>query len=147
MRDRRMAYMRLQLKSILSIITMMALLVACSSPSIDSDEESSSETRIYHSESGEIKVPAEPKRIAVLAATYAGNLLKLGITPIAVNEWPKKNKFYEGKLDKVEVVTEDSYEKLLSLKPDLIITYSDDKNIKKYQEIAPTVALTYTKYN
>lgn len=139
--------MRLQLKSILSIITMMALLVACSSPSIDSDEESSSETRIYHSESGEIKVPAEPKRIAVLAATYAGNLLKLGITPIAVNEWPKKNKFYEGKLDQVEVVTEDSYEKLLSLKPDLIITYSDDKNIKKYQEIAPTVALTYTKYN
>jgi len=103
-------------------------------------------TRIYHSENGDIELPANPQRIAMMAASYAGNLLALGITPIAVNQWPKMNKFYEGKLDQVEVVTEDSIEKLLTLEPDLIITYSTDKNLKKYAEIAPTVALSYEKY-
>ena len=138
--------MKAKLKSILTIITVIALLTACTNTPTASKQDDS-ETRIYQSETGKIRIPKQPKRIAMMAATYAGNLLHLGITPIAVNEWPKKNKFYEGKLDKVEVVTEDSIEKLLSLKPDLIITYSDDKNIKKYREIAPTVALTYTKYD
>lgn len=131
------------------MIMVFAMFVACTKvPSATNEDQSSStETRIYRSETGDIKIPAKPKRIAMLAATYAGNLLKLGITPIAINEWPKKSKFYDGKLDDVEVITEDSYEKLLSLKPDLIITYSDDKNIKKYKEIAPTITLTYTKYD
>jgi iron complex transport system substrate-binding protein len=110
-------------------------------------KESKSETRIYKGEKGDVKVPAKPKRVAMMAATYAGNLLDLGITPIAVNEYPKANKFYGNKLDKAEVVTADSYEKLLELNPDLIITYSDDKNIKKYEEIAPTATLTYDKYD
>lgn len=139
--------MRFNKTFFLVVVLVFSILVVGCTKTDSSDSSASGETRIYQSESGPIKIPAKPKRIAMLSATYAGNLLKLGITPIAVNEWPKKNKFYEGKLDKVEVVTEDSYEKLLSLKPDLIITYSDDKNIKKYREIAPTVALTYTKYN
>ncbi len=47
-------------------------------------------------------------------------------------------KFYGHQLDKVPVVTSDSLEKLLALKPDLIITYSTDKNLKKLTKIAPT---------
>ncbi|MFC7370337.1 iron-hydroxamate ABC transporter substrate-binding protein [Fictibacillus iocasae] len=138
---------------LLSFMVMLLVfaLAACGS----SEKETSSdindpknETRIYKGENGkEVEVPAEPKRVAMMAATYAGNLLELGITPIAVNEFPKKNKFYGNKLDKAEVVTADSYEKLLELEPDLIITYSDDKNIKKYEEIAPTVTMTYDKYD
>lgn len=133
-------------------VLLIGLLAACGSKTNEeanssTESDSSSKTRIYHSENGDIEIPDEPKRIAMLAATYAGNLLELGITPIAVNEWPKMNKFYEGKLDSAEVVTADSLEKLLELDPDLIITYSDDKNIKKYSEIAPTVALTYDKYD
>ncbi|CAH0343871.1 Iron(3+)-hydroxamate-binding protein FhuD [Bacillus sp. CECT 9360] len=138
----------------LSIIAVLiiGLLAACGSekdPKADTaaKTDSSPKTRIYHSENGDVKVPDKPKRIAMLAATYAGNLLALGNTPIAVNEYPKNNKFYEGKLDKAEVITADSLEKLLALEPDLIITYSDDKNLKKYAEIAPTVSLTYDKYS
>ena len=131
------------------VVLLTGLLAACGSDNANSGTESnaSAETRIYHSENGDIEVPAHPKRIAMLAATYAGNLLKLGITPIAVNEWPKQNKFYGGKLDGVEVVTSDSLEKLLELNPDLIVTYSDDKNVKKYSQIAPTVVFTYDKYD
>ncbi|HDM7606440.1 TPA: ABC transporter substrate-binding protein, partial [Staphylococcus aureus] len=32
-------------------------------------------------------------------------------------------------------------------KPDLIVVDAMDKNIKKYQKIAPTVPYTYNKYN
>ncbi|SEN69500.1 iron-hydroxamate ABC transporter substrate-binding protein [Lihuaxuella thermophila] len=135
-------------------VLLVGLLAACANQTSQisnsgTTSNSSAKTRIYHSENGDIEVPANPKRIAVLAATYSGNLLKLGIKPIAVNEWQKKipNKFYEGKLDDVEVVTPDSLEKLVELNPDLIITFSTDKNIKKYSEIAPTVVLTYEKYN
>ncbi|WP_240501968.1 iron-hydroxamate ABC transporter substrate-binding protein [Bacillus sp. MUM 13] len=146
--------MRKNRKSLLSIIAvlMIGLLTACGGQSekekkSDVTSDAAPETRIYHGEKGDVKVPAKPKRVAMLAATYAGNLLALGITPIAVNEYPKTNKFYGHKLDHAEVVTADSMEKLLALKPDLIITYSDDKNLKKYSEIAPTAVLTYDKYN
>ncbi|WP_163100666.1 iron-hydroxamate ABC transporter substrate-binding protein [Peribacillus alkalitolerans] len=133
-------------------ILLVGLLAACGQSTETTKDKSSTadsepKTRIYKGENGDVEIPANPKRIAMLGATYAGNLLELGITPIAVNEWPKGNKFYEGKLDDVEVVTEDSLEKLISLNPDLIVTYSTDKNIKKYEEIAPTIALTYEKYN
>jgi iron complex transport system substrate-binding protein len=130
---------------------LVLLLTACGNKSEEGassgEKDSKNETRIYKGENGDVEVPAEPKRVAMMAATYAGNLLDLGITPIAVNEYPKQNKFYGDKLDKAEVVTADSYEKLLELDPDLIITYSDDKNIKKYEEIAPTVTMTYDKYD
>jgi iron complex transport system substrate-binding protein len=50
-------------------------------------------------------------------------------------------------LDKAEVVTSDSLDKIMALKPDLIIAYSNDKNIKKLSKIAPVVAYTYDKRN
>jgi iron complex transport system substrate-binding protein len=128
------------------LVILLGLLTACSGGAGQTNQ-ADSDMKIYHSDTGDVKVPAHPKRIAVLAASYTGNLLKLGITPIAVNEWPKKNKFYEGKLDRVEVIGNDSLEKLLALNPDLIIAYSNDKNLKKYAEIAPTVAFTYEKHN
>lgn len=136
---------------ILSLVLalIIGLLTACGSDSSKqtTSEESTPETKIYHGETGDIEIPAHPKRIAMLSATYAGNLLALGITPISVNQYPKTNKFYGDMLDDVEVVTEDSLEKLIELEPDLIIAYNTDKNIKKYEEIAPTISLTYEKYN
>lgn len=138
----------------LSVIAALfiSLLAACSNSTSEktnseTESDSSAATRIYHSENGDIEVPSNPKRVAVLAHIYVGNVLELGIKPIAVNEWVKGNKFFEGMLDDVEVVTEDSYEKLLELNPDLIITLSSDKNIKKYSEIAPTVTLTHGTFD
>ncbi|MDM5200550.1 iron-hydroxamate ABC transporter substrate-binding protein [Fictibacillus enclensis] len=133
----------------LMAVVLMLALSACGNKTEENADsgKKESKTRIYKGENGDVKVPAHPKRVAMMAATYAGNLLELGITPVAVNEYPKQNKFYGNKLDNAEVVTADSYEKLLELNPDLIITYSDDKNLKKYKEIAPTVTMTYDKYD
>ena len=103
-------------------------------------------TRIYHSENGDVELPVEPRRVAVMAHIYVGNVLKLGIKPVAVSEWVKGNKFFGGMLDDVEVVTADSLEKLAVLEPDLIIAYSFDENFQKYRDIAPTVGFTNDKY-
>ncbi|WP_256711097.1 ABC transporter substrate-binding protein [Paenibacillus sp. FSL A5-0031] len=109
--------------------------------------EAASEKIIYRGEEGDIEFSEYPKKVAMLTNTYAGNLLALGITPVAINEYPKENKFYEGKLDEVEVITADNVEKLVEIDPDVIVTYTGDKNISKYKEIAPTVVMSYDKYD
>jgi iron complex transport system substrate-binding protein len=126
-------------------ILAVGLLAGCGG--IASTEDTSKpKTVTYQSEKGPVQVPANPKRVAVLASSYAGNVLSLGITPVGVDQWAKNSKFLGDKLKNVETVTVDSLEKILALKPDLIIAASNDKNVKKYQEIAPTVAFTYEKY-
>ncbi|MBU8772963.1 iron-hydroxamate ABC transporter substrate-binding protein [Cytobacillus oceanisediminis] len=137
-------------KFILIVITLLlaCILSACGESSgKTSGASADSGTRTYHGEDGDVQVPAKPKRVAVLAHIYVGNVLKLGITPVAVNEWVKGNKFFGDKLENTEVVAEGSIEKLIELEPDLIIAFSSDKNLKKYSEIAPTVALTNTEYD
>lgn len=134
------------------LILLLGLLAACGNGSKEEantgeKKDSEAETRIYESEEGEIKLPANPEKVAVVGSSYTGNVLSLGITPIAVDSWAKGNKFFEDKLDNAELISEDSFEKLLELEPDLIITFSTDKNLDKYKEIAPTVALTYENYD
>lgn len=130
------------------IVLLTGLLAACGQPQAGSESVANNHTRIYHAENGDIQVPAKPKRVVVLATAYVGNLLKLGITPIAVDEWAKGSKFFGNRLDQAEVVSTDSLEKIVALNPDLIIVYSYDKNVvKKLSEIAPTVSFTYEKYS
>lgn len=131
--------------SIFCIVILLAgLLAGCGGGT--ASEENSDKLVTFQSEKGPVQVPANPKRVAVLASSYTGNVLSLGITPVGVEQWAKDNKFYNGKLKNAQVITPDSLEKLLALKPDLIIAFTNDKNLKKYQEIAPTVAFTYEKY-
>lgn len=137
--------------TILTALSLMLVvfLAACGGSdenTSDKKEEKEAETRIYKSETGDVKVPANPKRIISVPSTYTGNLLALGITPVGVTADVKDNKFYEGKLDDVEEITADSVEKIFELEPDLIISTPDNKNNKKYAEIAPTVVFSYEKY-
>lgn len=135
----------------LSLISILIVaLVGCGGAGqAGTDPESEGDgVRVYQSEHGEVKVPANPKRVAVLASAYVGNLLELGITPIAVDSWAKDSQFFGDRLQNTEVVSTDSLEKLVALNPDLIIAYSYDQNVvKKLSSIAPTVAFTYEKYN
>lgn len=136
-------------------ISIMALLIigllsACGNDTEKTDEaasESEAKTRVYQAENGDVEILVEPKRVAVLAHIYVGNVLKLGVTPVAVNEWVKGNKFFGDQLEEAEVVPDGAIEKLIELEPDLIITFTNDQNIKKYSEIAPVVALTNTNYD
>ncbi len=75
-----------------------------------------------------------------------GNLLSLNIKPIGSTTGYQKSefpKYLEGKIDQIEWlggVTQPNLEKILQLKPDLIINLGDDKSIYPLlSKIAPTV--------
>ncbi|MDT0147981.1 iron-hydroxamate ABC transporter substrate-binding protein [Priestia aryabhattai] len=136
-------------KLLLPFMLIFVLLIsACSSGSTESKNDSSknseSKTITYQSEDGPVKVPANPKRVVVLGS-YAGNVLSLGVNIVGVDSWSKMNPRFEKKLKGVEEISDENLEKIIELKPDLIIGLSTTKNIDKLKKIAPTVTYTYDK--
>ena len=137
-------------KLLLPFMLIFVLLIsACSSSSTESKNDSSkgnsgSETITYQSEDGPVKVPANPKRVVVLGS-YAGNVMSLGVNIVGVDSWSKMNPRFEKKLKGVEEVSDENLEKIIKLKPDLIIGLSTTKNVDKLKKIAPTVTYTYDK--
>ena len=108
-----------------------------------SDQASTSETVIYQSETGPVEVPANPQRI--IALTNGPNVLALGGKIVGIDQWTYTNPLFQEKLQGVEVVSEDSLEKIIELNPDLIIGSPLMNNLDKLQEIAPTVLYTWGK--
>ncbi|KMY50145.1 iron-hydroxamate ABC transporter substrate-binding protein [Peribacillus loiseleuriae] len=110
----------------------------------DVNKEDKNETITYQSENGPIKVPAHPKRVVVLTS-YAGDLISLGVNIVGVEEWSKKSPLFKDQLKDVPAVSDQDLEKIIELKPDLIIGANDNKNLDRLKEIAPTVTYTYNK--
>jgi iron complex transport system substrate-binding protein len=91
-------------------------------------------------------IPQNPQRIISLHPATLGNLLSLGVKPIGSTTGYQESEFpkhLEDKIDGIEFlgdVTQPNLEKILKLKPDLIINLSDDKSIYPIlSKIAPTV--------
>ncbi|EFM10796.1 periplasmic binding protein [Paenibacillus curdlanolyticus YK9] len=116
---------------------------ASTSESTSTEAPAKTGTITYQSELGPVEVPADPKRIVAL--TNAPNVLSLGGTIVGVDEWTNKSPHFKDKLAGVEVVSEDSLEKIIELEPDLIIAGTHNKNLDKFKEIAPTVVYTWGK--
>ena len=130
-------------KFIAFIILVTLLLASCSH---QSEEEKSEDTRSYELDSGKkIDIPKKPKRIAVIANTYAGGLKYLGGNIVGVTKDIDKSKVLKDKFKNTEKFSENDVEKVAKLKPDLIIVDTTDKNIKKYQKIASTIPIEYGK--
>lgn len=130
---------------------MLVLLFIASACSGNTTEKNSStakepkkETITYQSENGSIGVPAHPKRVVVLSS-FAGHVMALGVNLVGVDSWSKMNPRFQDKLKNVEAVTDEDIEKIMELKPDLIIGLSNIKNVDKLSKIAPTVTYTYGK--
>ncbi|WP_068619790.1 iron-hydroxamate ABC transporter substrate-binding protein [Paenibacillus tuaregi] len=102
-------------------------------------------TFTYQSESGPVEVPTHPQRVVVLTRFLTGNLMALGIPLVGVDEMSKENPNFADKLADVEAVSDESLEKIIELRPDLIVGLSDIKNVDKFKQIAPTVLYTYGK--
>ncbi|CAG7638618.1 iron-hydroxamate ABC transporter substrate-binding protein [Paenibacillus allorhizosphaerae] len=134
-------------KMLLSIaVALIFLPSACASPARQPGtsapvQQSGPDTITYPSEHGPIQVPAHPKR--VVALSFAGNLMALGINLVGVDTWSKMNPRFEKTLSSVQEVSDESLEKIAALEPDLIIGMSTIKNADKLNLIAPTVTYTY----
>ena len=131
-------------KLLFPLLVLVLILAACGNKS-DSDKKE--ETKYYKLDSGKsIDIPKKPQRIAVVAPTYAGGIKYLGGDIVAVNEQVDSSKLLKDKFKGVEKIGENDVEKVAKAKPDLIVVYSTDKNIKKYNKIAPTVVYDYGKH-
>ncbi|MGW7778134.1 ABC transporter substrate-binding protein [Staphylococcus xylosus] len=131
-------------KLLFPLLVLVLILAACGNKS-DSDKKE--ETKSYKLDSGKsIDIPKKPQRIAVVAPTYAGGIKYLGVDIVAVNEQVDSSKLLKDKFKGVEKIGENDVEKVAKAKPDLIVVYSTDKNIKKYNKIAPTVVYDYGKH-
>ncbi|ATA58630.1 iron chelating ABC transporter substrate binding protein [Geobacillus stearothermophilus] len=138
-------------KTWLALLLMFALVLsACGNAADDqknnsaSPKEKKTETITYQSENGPVEVPANPKRVVVLS-TFAGHVLALDVPVVGVDSWSKMSPLFQEKLKDAEVVTDEDIEKIMALKPDLIIGLSNTKNVDKLSKIAPTVTFTYGK--
>ncbi|MBU5211433.1 iron-hydroxamate ABC transporter substrate-binding protein [Heyndrickxia oleronia] len=131
------------------ILILVLILSACGnttkSQSVgDASEGGKSKMITYQSENGPIKVPAHPKRVVVLTGN-AGDLISLGVNIVGVDEYAKKSPLFNDPLKDIPAVSDESLEKIIELKPDLIIGSNDNKNLDKLKKIAPTVTYTYNK--
>jgi iron complex transport system substrate-binding protein len=132
------------------VMLMIVLTIsACSSETSQkanssTNAENKSATITYQSETGPIEVPAHPQR-AIVLSSFAGNVMALHVNLAGVDSWSKKNPRFEKTLKDVQEVSDESLEKIIELKPDLIIGLSNIKNVDKLKKIAPTVTYTYGK--
>lgn len=133
------------MRRITLIFTIILLLSGCGNYNT-SDKKG--DLKEYKQDNGTIvKVPVSPKKVAVLNAFYVGDFIQLGVTPIAVPDWTNDSNILRPHLKNSTLIGEGDIEKLTSLKPDLIVADASDKNLKKYEKIAPTVSYNFDKYN
>lgn len=135
-------------KLLLGILTLILVVSCHSRSSIQTiHQQPVKDCRTVQHVMGSTCVPRNPQRVVTIAGDALANSWALGIHPIAssyVVGFPIP-KYLQGKVDIVESVgayNNPNIEKILRLKPDLIISGSDLKDIyKQLSYIAPTVVL------
>jgi iron complex transport system substrate-binding protein len=109
--------------------------------------------RVVQHTMGETCIPLHPQRIVALDILSLSDLIALGIKPMAAAIW--NNDIPSHLADKLEKVTVYSYftsqpdlERILQLKPDLIVIPSDPSSRSLYRllsQIAPTVLVPWAE--
>jgi iron complex transport system substrate-binding protein len=136
------------------VLCLIGILAACGNTSNNTaaptpqshSADSESETITYKAANGEVKIPKNPKRVVVVADSYVGYFLALGIKPVGMTESAFSNLYFKGKIDGIENIGDGkSVEKILDLQPDLIVAFAGTENIDALEKIAPTVAIEYGK--
>ena len=133
-------------KLLIPLIVLVLVLAACGNGSDDNGDKNDKKT--YKQDDGKkVKVPKHPKRVVVLGTTYAGGLKQLDTNIVGVANLVDDSKVLKKKFKDVKKVDPEKVESVAKLKPDLIVTYNTDKNLKKLNKIAPTVAYDYQKHD
>jgi iron complex transport system substrate-binding protein len=137
-------------------VLALVLIVACSGKSLHNITAQGNvshplATRIVKHTMGETSVPASPQRIVTINPIFLGNALALGTKPIGSAGWQigdsSNLSAYEsylqhlpGEFTYLGLTTEPSLEKILSVKPDLIVGFDASKRFyDQLSQIAPTL--------
>ncbi|AVK82271.1 ABC transporter substrate-binding protein [Lysinibacillus sp. B2A1] len=140
--------MLLQKRKIIAslFLGLLLLLAACgnTTTSTTTNKESKlADTKKVQTMNGEIEIPINPKRI--VAEEYIATLIVLNVEPIGAPGLTLENYYLKDSLKGVASIGtygKPSTEKIIGLKPDLIITGNGD-NYEVLSKIAPTVVIPY----
>ena len=127
---------------VLSIgLLTVTTLFGCSKNS--EEPTTSDKTRIISTEKGDVTVPGSPKRIVI--QDYAGDLVALGIKPVAGN-FPKEEyeDSYGEKDEYTQIASKLGVEEIMALDPDLIFI-TNEKEYDAVSKIAPTILIPSMK--
>ncbi len=131
-----------------ALVFILALAACGNNSDNNRSNDAKEETKSYTTDDGDkIKIPKEPKRIVVLGTTYAGGLKELDANIQAVAKNVDDSSVLKDKFKDVKKIDPENVEAVAKAKPDLIITYNTDRNLKKLKKIAPTVAFDYMKHD
>ncbi|WP_099204413.1 AraC family transcriptional regulator [Scatolibacter rhodanostii] len=139
-------------------LSLVMLLSACGAPSESSDTESKvsstssvssqiaesqneqsakEDTRMISTVKGDVEIPTNPKRI-VTDAGILGNVLALGVVPIAIEDYTSTDVAYKDLIQDSAVLEKWEPEAIMAQEPDLIITVYED-SYDQLSKVAPTV--------
>ena len=126
------------------------LIVACNRSPVVEPSTPTNCRQVVHT-AGEICVPLEPQRVVVLGVPTMADAIALGVKPIGtILYFDRTPPYLDGKLDGIESVGTDgqpNIEKILSLKPDLIIAMNGGGlPYEQISQIAPTVVDDWNGY-
>jgi iron complex transport system substrate-binding protein len=133
------------------LLSLLVLLTACSEGTneITTNKDTvanSSETRTVTDDSGrEVEIPIKAER--VVTDWYLGQILALDVVPVggvtANLDYAAflKQYYKDGEITNIGTDGNVSLEKILELKPDLIITWNKE-DVEKYEKIAPTIVFS-----
>lgn len=134
------------------MLALLLVLGACAEkekPVQENSNEATSDIRKIDTVMGEVEVPTNPERVVV--DWDLGHVVALGVEPVGAS----KTTLEYGLLlkqfvtDLTEEIGQDgqvSYEKVLDLNPDLIITWNREQ-VEEYEKIAPTVVFETQNYD
>ncbi len=122
------------------VFIISVLAIGCSNSSnINKKSEAEPNTRKVRTVKGDIEVPSNPKRVAV--SCYQGDLLALGVKPIAT-EKPKEESAFKNELAGVATIEKWEPEEVMELDPDLLIVVKEE-DYEKLNKIAPTILIPF----
>lgn len=99
-------------------------------------------TRTIHMDYGDVEIPSNPQRVVVIFVQ--GDLLALGVTPVATSF--NDDATFENQAKEITVIDAFSIneEEIMALDPDLILWSTKDESVyQSLSKIAPTLAMDY----
>lgn len=144
--------------AVAAAVSMILLLNACGSAPVNNESGNSAQsktvtsqeqqveeaTRVVSTVRGDVLIPQSPQKVVVMNYAF-GDVLALGVTPAAINDyWAITGSAVEDLLKDIPRASE--LEEVMSIEPDLIITaYEKDEDYEKLSKIAPTVSFGTAK--
>ena len=154
--------MKLSIQRILKLLIMMVMAIAitigCSNnlskqTNSKSASLSTQEYRLVKDAIARIKVPINSQRLVTLHGTALESVLALGKKPVGTTlngDRDRQPDFLSKQLDNVEIIgsfSEPNLEKVLLLKPDLILDLDTASIYSQLSQIAPTIVSEYNPSN